>query len=322
MGFQFLRHIERCRTLMHVVSLDSEDPIRDFDAVQESLRKYSTEVAMKPQVVVVNKCDITEKLDMLPGLMDALRKRCGHSRVFDVSAATQYHLKDLMKRVFQWNKSLMRKELESVDTSRAEGGVILHPTRCRSSTRKVNLHTSQLKKPPAVHDPKPGEGDMELEEARLLVGQRQTLRINASVEAVSKKQQIEELDPLRKKNRMQKGKMLSSDYDGPLVEYDVLFASWRLLHPELERIAQMDLFKWQDGLDRFNWVVQATGTQDALAEVGAMEGDSIYCGDLTWAYSPGNIFGSSRMLAFEFVGEKIDPEYAEDFRTTRPNRRN
>eukprot|EP00931_Biecheleriopsis_adriatica_P116622 TRINITY_DN92244_c0_g1_i1.p1 TRINITY_DN92244_c0_g1~~TRINITY_DN92244_c0_g1_i1.p1 ORF type:complete len:651 (+),score=114.73 TRINITY_DN92244_c0_g1_i1:23-1954(+) len=105
MGITFLRHVERCRTLIHVISGDSEDPIGDFESIQQELRQYSTEVANKPQVVVVNKTDIPEVQEVLPELMAELRRRCGHSRVFDISAATRYNTSNLMKRVYKWHKS-------------------------------------------------------------------------------------------------------------------------------------------------------------------------------------------------------------------------
>jgi len=112
MGIQFLRHIERCHSLIHVVSAHSDDPLRDFDLIQEELREYSTEVALKPQVVLVNKVDIPEVQEFLPELMKALRKRCGHSRVFDISVATRYHIDESMRRIYKWHSSLMKAEWE------------------------------------------------------------------------------------------------------------------------------------------------------------------------------------------------------------------
>jgi len=110
MGHMFLRHVERCKSLIHVISGDSEDPIGDYEAVQKELRSYSTAVAMKPQVVVVNKTDITEVKELLPELMAELRRRAGHSRVFDISAATKYNCDEFMQRVHKWHKSIVMKE--------------------------------------------------------------------------------------------------------------------------------------------------------------------------------------------------------------------
>jgi len=95
-----------------VVSGHSDDPLRDFDLIQEELREYSTEVALKPQVVLVNKCDIPEVQEYLPTLMQALRKRCGHSRVFDISVATRYHIDECMSRVYKWHSALVKADWE------------------------------------------------------------------------------------------------------------------------------------------------------------------------------------------------------------------
>ncbi|CAK9007321.1 GTPase Obg (GTP-binding protein Obg) [Durusdinium trenchii] len=110
MGIRFLRHIERCPSLMHVIAGDSEDPIGDYETIQNELKHYSTEVSLKPQVIVVNKVDLPEVQERLPALMKELRRRSGHSRVFDVSAATRYNTEELMQRVYRWHKARVRKE--------------------------------------------------------------------------------------------------------------------------------------------------------------------------------------------------------------------
>jgi len=288
LGYTFLRHIERCRTLMHVVSLDSEDPLRDFDLVQENLRKYSPEEYAKPQVVVVNKCDIAERLDNLPELMARLRERCGHSRVFDVSAATQYHLKDLMKRVYKWHKSIVAKDLVSVDTTH-------HPTAVHVgvTTKKPK---KLLERPPL----KPGEDEAEREEALTMVGQRQLLRIGAPIDMLRprgpvKSEQPVELDPPRVK-----GRRLRAGEVEARVEYDVLEGAWRLLHPEVVRVAKQMMWHWMDAFERFNRVCKATGTTDAMREVGLQDGDTVIVCDHLFTYTPGfGEYGESRLLEYD-----------------------
>ena len=61
LGHDFLRHIDRCRLLVHVVDVSGSagrDPAGDFDAVNEELRQYSAELAARPQLVAANKADI------------------------------------------------------------------------------------------------------------------------------------------------------------------------------------------------------------------------------------------------------------------------
>ena len=61
LGHDFLRHVERCRLLLHVVDVsgsEARDPKADFAQINEELVKFSPELAKRPQIVVGNKCDI------------------------------------------------------------------------------------------------------------------------------------------------------------------------------------------------------------------------------------------------------------------------
>ena len=60
LGHAFLRHVDRCRLLLHVVDVaatDGRDPTEDLDTIDAELRQYSPELAERPQIVVANKCD-------------------------------------------------------------------------------------------------------------------------------------------------------------------------------------------------------------------------------------------------------------------------
>ena len=72
LGHDFLRHIDRCRLLIHVIDAagsEGRDPIEDFEAINAELREYSPALASRPQLVAANKCDLLgedrEKLDAL-----------------------------------------------------------------------------------------------------------------------------------------------------------------------------------------------------------------------------------------------------------------
>ncbi len=74
LGHDFLRHIDRCRLLVHVVDVsgsEGRDPVEDFDAINEELKQYSAELATRTQIVVANKSDIM----MDETLLDRLRTR-------------------------------------------------------------------------------------------------------------------------------------------------------------------------------------------------------------------------------------------------------
>ena len=67
LGHEFLRHVERCRMLVHVVDVsgsEGRDPIEDFEKINAELAAFSQELTQRPQVVVGNKCDLCEEEDV------------------------------------------------------------------------------------------------------------------------------------------------------------------------------------------------------------------------------------------------------------------
>lgn len=61
LGHEFLRHVERCRMLLHVLDIsgsEGRDPVDDFDKINHELAVFSEELSTRPQIVVGNKCDL------------------------------------------------------------------------------------------------------------------------------------------------------------------------------------------------------------------------------------------------------------------------
>ena len=64
LGHDFLRHVERCRMLLHVIDVsgsEGRDPIDDFNKINQELLTFSEELANRPQIVVGNKCDLIDE---------------------------------------------------------------------------------------------------------------------------------------------------------------------------------------------------------------------------------------------------------------------
>ncbi len=64
LGHEFLRHVERCRLLLHVIDIsgsEGRDPIEDFEKINRELEVFSGELTKRPQIVVGNKCDLTDE---------------------------------------------------------------------------------------------------------------------------------------------------------------------------------------------------------------------------------------------------------------------
>ena len=99
LGHAFLRHVDRCRLLLHVVDIagtDGRDPSDDLDKIDEELMKYSPELADRPQIIVANKVD---SVDMEDEAVQHFIKKCGwlDREVVFVSAVTGEGLDELVK---------------------------------------------------------------------------------------------------------------------------------------------------------------------------------------------------------------------------------
>jgi len=102
LGFEFLRHVERTKLLIHVVDVagvDGRDPVEDFLKINEELRAYNPKLAERPQIVVANKIDLPEGKERLESFTKAVEDM-GY-KVFPISAATNKGVKELMQYTAQ-----------------------------------------------------------------------------------------------------------------------------------------------------------------------------------------------------------------------------
>jgi len=108
LGHDFLRHIDRCRLLVHLVDVsgsEGRDPIEDFEAINAELKEYSPELAERPQIVVGNKCDLLgderENIEKLRAHVEAQ----GYA-FFELSAAAHMGTRELVQECARRLKEL------------------------------------------------------------------------------------------------------------------------------------------------------------------------------------------------------------------------
>ena len=97
LGHDFLRHVDRCRLLIHVVDVsgsEGRDPVADFDAICEELQRWSPELASRRMLVAANKVDIMEDPELLAKLRTHVEAR--GCPLFELSAATHKGTRELM----------------------------------------------------------------------------------------------------------------------------------------------------------------------------------------------------------------------------------
>jgi GTP-binding protein len=101
LGHDFLRHIDRCRLLVHVVDVsgsEGRDPVEDFEKICDELSQYSPDLAERPMIVAANKIDLLEpdsdNLARLRAVVEA--KGC---EFFEISAATTQGTRELVRHI-------------------------------------------------------------------------------------------------------------------------------------------------------------------------------------------------------------------------------
>lgn len=100
LGFDFLRHVERNRMLLHIVDVagvDGRDPVDDFEKINEELRLYNPRLAERYQVVAANKVDLPQGQQNLERFKEAVEAK--GFRVFPISAASGDGVKQLMQYI-------------------------------------------------------------------------------------------------------------------------------------------------------------------------------------------------------------------------------
>lgn len=102
LGHEFLRHIERTRILIHIVDvsgIEGRNPIEDFDIINDELSKYDMALEERPQIIAANKIDIIQNREAYEEFLTEMKKR-GYT-VFEISAATNRGVADLMKKTYE-----------------------------------------------------------------------------------------------------------------------------------------------------------------------------------------------------------------------------
>ena len=101
LGHEFLRHVESCRLIVHVIDVsgsEGRDPIEDFKAINHELENFSMELAEAPQIVAANKSDMAT-----PEQVERLRNYVEDQGLlfYEISAATTKGTKELMYGVWE-----------------------------------------------------------------------------------------------------------------------------------------------------------------------------------------------------------------------------
>jgi len=191
LGVGFLRHVERCRLLIHIINGESQDPLGDYDAIRQELVLFNPALVDKPEVIVVNKIDLPHVASQVVQLETKLKERCGHCRVMSISAVTGENVQQLLHKT-----ALLLNSLESNLGSVEHDTIVTRP---------------------------------------------------------------EEEEPIRVER--------------------LGWKQWRVYGTRIQLAAEMTNWKYYEAVERFQRILDATGTTSALEQAGAVSGDRVWIGE-------------------------------------------
>ena len=125
LGLEFLRHVERCAALVHVLdcgTLESDrDPIKDFEIIERELKNYSADLSDRPRIIALNKIDLPDG-QAIADMVEPQFKERGFE-VYKISAAARLGLQELLYAMARTVKSYRSSQILDEKTR-----IVLRPT--------------------------------------------------------------------------------------------------------------------------------------------------------------------------------------------------
>lgn len=114
LGIQFLKHIERCRVIIHLVEMDGlveKDPYEDFLKINKELETYNLNLLKRPMIIAATKMDLPDAWDNL----EIFKEKIANAyEVFPISAVTGYGLNELVYKAMELVEKTPKFEIEDI----------------------------------------------------------------------------------------------------------------------------------------------------------------------------------------------------------------
>ena len=120
LGDKFLKHIERCKMIYHIVDvsgLEGRDPIEDYEKINNELVKFSEKLANKKQIVLANKMDLLYDLSIYDKFKEHLEKK--GVEVYPISVLFNDGIKEILWKAYGIIESIEREALEDEENINA-----------------------------------------------------------------------------------------------------------------------------------------------------------------------------------------------------------
>lgn len=113
LGYEFLRHVERCRFLIHIVDITQDNPFENYNVINNELKKHSQDLANRYQIIVLNKIDAVDN-ETVQNVLSEFKSKLPNKDIFTMSAVSRENINDVMHFVEQKVDEIERPVIEVV----------------------------------------------------------------------------------------------------------------------------------------------------------------------------------------------------------------
>jgi len=100
LGHEFLRHVQRCKLLLHIVDISKEDSLQNYEKINQELQKFDSELSKREQILVLNKSDLVDFEHALEIEKEFREKFNITNNSYIISTATQNGIKELLNYLY------------------------------------------------------------------------------------------------------------------------------------------------------------------------------------------------------------------------------
>lgn len=114
LGDKFLKHIERCGVILHLIDASSEDVVGDYKIIRKELETYDVSLKTKPEIIALNKIDLLSE-EEIKEKTKILKKAVGkNKKVFAISGVAGIGLKPVLREIYENILAYRKKEQETI----------------------------------------------------------------------------------------------------------------------------------------------------------------------------------------------------------------
>ncbi len=101
LGHEFLKHVQRCKLLLHIIDISLENSYENYKKINKELKKFDSNLSKREQIIILNKCDLVDEEHAEEIKLEFSKKTKSKNEIFIISTATKYGIDKLLKYLYK-----------------------------------------------------------------------------------------------------------------------------------------------------------------------------------------------------------------------------